>query len=602
MRLAILWKHRRFLMVLVLFIGLTQYYSWAVAPFEGPDEPEHLAYVAQLLFDRKLPDPRRDFEKPIRQEVAQPPFYYTTAALFTAVRSFPEWQHNINHNPWAGYPAPATSVDNRNQFLMSPDYNVLTDNQRLMVRALRWIRIVSVFYGVITLTGIYLAGHTILPTRNLALFATLAFALTPQVLHSFAVVSNDVAVIAFGALVLATTLVLFKRWNRFSLLLLAGVFMGLAGLSKASGLITWVLPPLSVILGWSQTRAHRSFLTALGYALLPLIIASVISGWWYARSLILFNDPLGIQPHLRMSWALEEPITLTETFQRIPHTFQFLWADFGWGAIRPSWMGYMLPGFIVILSVMGWFRKREFETTQLLLAFYILVGFAAFVRWLQLMEGVYARLLLPYYGALVLLVTVGLNRLSKRVVYWVSAGLGLSALLMVPFVIRPALGPPQLYNEIEIDLKPPVMNFFGPRFLGYQINQEDIQTEKSIQFTLCWAAPPGERPLPVPYPFTLQVISPAGQPVASRESYPGMGNYTLWEPGKAFCDQVNLPIDARLEPGQVYLLWMTLFEYDTKLPVMALSETGEVLPQRWIGHLCYPAEQLSQSGVGRIGC
>lgn len=591
---ARLRNHRRFTILLLVFMGLTQYYSWAIAPFEGPDEPEHLAYIAKLAFEHELPNPQTDFDGPIQQESAQPPLYYLTAALWTALGGISEWEHHLNINYWAGDSGNATGIDNRNQFLMSPDFNVLTDSQKGMVRALRWVRLLSLVYGVLTLVGLYWAGQVIWPhDRQLPMFATLLFALTPVVLHGYAVVSNDVAVISFGALTLATALAIFEQGSQPRLLVLAGVFMGLAGLSKASGLATWALPPAAVLLAGLRTKPRSSLAVLIGNAALPVIIAIAISGWWYVRGYILFDDPLGTQPHLQMDWALEEPRSLAETFDRLPLLFKLLWAEFGWGAIRPGRAGYVVPAAILIISAVGWLKTRQFNLRTLLLVLYVLIGLLAFLRWMQLFVGVYARLLLPYYGAFILLVTIGLSRLPRHVLYWLSGAIGISALLMVSLVIRIALGPPALYDDIDLNLKPPVMNFFGPRFLGYQLDREVVHTGDDLHFTLCWEAPPGDSPLPVPYPFTIQLVGPDNQPVASRESYPGMGTYTLWEPGKAFCDEVNLTIENPLEPGRVYPLWLTLFEYDTKNPVMALSEADEVLPQRWIGAVRSPAEKVS---------
>lgn len=581
-------KHAPFLLLLGLFLLLIFYYMWALPPYEGPDEPEHYAYIMLIRRDGRLPYPPHDHDASfIRQEVGQPPLYYLSAAAFSYLSNgFDSWAHEITENPWRGYPAPASSIDNRNQFLMSPRTNVLSANQRAMVDELQWLRLLSPLYGVLMLTGLYVAALQLVGRRSVATFAVLIFALTPQVLQGFAVVSNDVANLAFGAWIVASSLKLYDTPTSRRWLMLAGLFMALAALAKASALVLWTAPAMALALAWLQGRLSLRQMLVKG--LLVLALAMLVGGWWYVRAQLLYDDALGITPHLDQLWAFPEVIPLIDTLDRWPFTLPFMWANLGWGELRPGPWAYVALYALLALGALGvlWQMRQPHgrDARLLLLAVLALLGFAAFVRWFQIFRGVYGRLYLPYFMALVLVVAWGLQRWPFARIL-LGGAVGVTALLVVPFTLRPALGPPTLYDEIERDLQGPVMDFGNIYFLGYATERDTISSGQDWRLDLCWAAGEADASIPVPYPYTITIFDAERRRIGGRETYPGLGTYTRWPPGKAFCDTVQVPITGEVQPGAEYRIWITLFDLPSTMMLPAVDAEGTLLPERWVGTL-----------------
>ncbi|HUM68279.1 MAG TPA: hypothetical protein PLK31_05470, partial [Chloroflexota bacterium] len=99
----------------LLLIGLSAWYRSLIPPFEGPDEPEHTAYIFWLVENRRLP-PQGEaaWQTPVRQEAGQPPLYYLLAALPTAVGNLMEPTAVYRPNPYFPSAAPGNVPDNKN--------------------------------------------------------------------------------------------------------------------------------------------------------------------------------------------------------------------------------------------------------------------------------------------------------------------------------------------------------------------------------------------------------------------------------------------------------------------------------------------------------
>ncbi|HEX2623521.1 MAG TPA: hypothetical protein VHL11_25345, partial [Phototrophicaceae bacterium] len=125
--MARLSRHRGLVLLCILFWCLVRLNSSVISPFEGPDEPEHLAWILNLRQTGHYPT-YADFDTtPIRQQVGQPPLYYTVASIY----STPFYDAGglnaarVKLNPWIGFHAPATSTDNRNYAMMNTHYQAL---------------------------------------------------------------------------------------------------------------------------------------------------------------------------------------------------------------------------------------------------------------------------------------------------------------------------------------------------------------------------------------------------------------------------------------------------------------------------------------------
>ncbi|MBI5931279.1 MAG: hypothetical protein HY862_18365 [Chloroflexi bacterium] len=586
--MLLLKNHRPFLILILIFLGLTTLYAETVPPFEGPDEGEHFAYVMKLTRTGQFPNPEHDLDTPIRQAAAQAPLYYTTAALFTRLRNFGDWEIHYQTNPWAAYPSAVTGRDNRNHFMMQPRQHAMNHNQRQMSAALQWMRRIAPIYGVLALLGVYWSALAIWPNqKSWAVFTALAYGMNPLLIQTFALASNDVAVIAFGSLTLAAGLQLVNDWRNNRLLVLAGMVMGLAALSKASGLALWIIPPAGIFMGWWQTKQNGRALILRGFAVIA--IASLLAGWWYIRGWILYDDPLGTAPHKAQPWAWQEPQSISQILHRTPILVISFWANFGPGEVRPGKWGYVVPLTILGLGLIGWLYTRPTRHTLLLLLT-VAVGLAALFQWMSMFDLITGRLAYPYYNAFILLIGMGLYHFrSWR--HWFAGALGGMALVMVPAVIIHAFGPPPLRNDVPEHLEGLVIDFGGPRFLGYTVDSNIIHVGDYRHFEFCWQAPSSDEKIPVPYPFSISVTTLDTQLVGKRESFTGMGTYSLWQPNKIFCDDFTLHIEKNVEAGEVYPLQLSMFGLPDGIPIEATvgeSKQRSVI----IGHLWAPAPPI----------
>lgn len=612
-------KHLPLIVLLVMFLLIVRVYGWAITPFEGPDEPLHFAYILKVRETGGLPDPDAEYDTTIAQQVSQAPLYYVSAALFSHLRDFGSLDAEAKGNPWRGYPAPETSRDNRNFYLMSKNH-VLTEGEQNLSDALKWTRLLSAVYGMVAVAGVYWAGVALWPhQRGWALLAAMGLAFNPQALHGFAVVSNDVGAMAFGSWVLAGSLHLLRNWQSRRWLIGTGICMGLAALSKTSGLSLWPVPILAIFLGWLQSRAHQKSvpLSRLFAGWLILVgLASIIGGWWYMRGAILFDDPLGTQPHINMPWGIQEHPSMLEKWpefrDRIPELTRELWARFGWRSVFIKDWGYVLPIVIVVIGVLGWVRgsfasRMNLEGAQtppyryigiilsakvpIILLLTFALGVISLLQWSTISHVVPGRLLLPYYPALVLLLVRGLRQFPQTRV-WAAGALGGVAIIIVPTTIYPAFGRPPLTENPPENLMGEMLDYGQVDFLGFKVDDTRIHIGDLREFTLCWQAEDADVRIPMPYAFALHVIGPDDEVVGRRESYPGLGNYTLWEPGKSFCDTFGLPIGRELKTGQIYRLSLTLLQFETGNRLPNYAPDGSELFTTYIGSLIAPAAKI----------
>lgn len=583
---TLLSQHRLFVALCACFWAMVWLYGAVLPPFEGPDEKEHLAYVLHLRQTGQYPTYDDQAQTPINQQVGQPPLYYTLAALYSLplIDASALDANHVNPNPWTGYPAAPTSTDNRNNTLMNPVHHFLTPEQARLSQAVYALRGLSVVLGWLALTGIYWGGLALWQSPGWAVFAALIFGFAQPVLQTFSAVTNDAAVLAFSALALGGSLQLVRRWDNRRLLVVTGLFLALAALSKVSGLIFYPVAALAVLMGWWQA-GRPNFSRLIRAWLILAVVAGGLAGWWYVRGLVLYADPFGTLPHQQMYWGFAEPQPLNQTLARLPVIAETFWFNAGWGEVRPPGWFYLLPNAVLLAAGLGVLRGlRRVDGRALLLLLVLALGFVALIRWMQTADLVTGRLYLPYTPALALLV-VWAMRHAPWATLWragLSGASGVLAILGAVAVVYPALAAPAFVDAPPADLRGGTADFGVAKLLGYRLENDVLRVGERPEITLCWQAAPGEWAIPVPYAFSVQVITitsrdplQVAEPiVGGRESYPGLGKYTLWQPGSTFCDTFDFPLHENVVPGQEYALFVTLFDPVTTAGIIGYSPDG----------------------------
>ena len=587
------YRHTPLLLLMAIFAALVILYGRTLGPFEGPDEEEHFAYVTYLMNEKRLPDWETDFEPAIHQEVSQAPLYYVTAALWGQLIPLETWTGNPVRNPWwPGVGVGAIPTTNHNHYLMKEDQHILNENLFAMSHAVEWLRLTSIGFGFITLAGMYWAGLALWQDRRWSLLAVIFMALTPELLQVFSTISNDTAVIAFSTVTIAASLHLYRQPTiRYRLGAGIGLAMGLAALSKTSGLALWPLP-FVVLLLRSGEFTRRQLTTMAG---LILVTALLVSGWWYIRGWLLFDDPLGTGPHELMSWGRQgNPLTFSELRDYVKTFWPHLWALFGWGFVKPSLWGFLPPLAALVMSAVGWrqwmIRRQQMDWRPfILLVLVTLIGLSSIVYWLMNVSIVPPRLFYPFYSAVILLVVHGLTRFPKLRLWW-AALFGSLALIIIPTTLHPTYGLPALFDTPPNDLQGQQIDFDGATLLGYNFQVQD-ESRHIYEISLCWMAP-AEQPYLMVHPFALSILNSEQESVADLISHTGGGRYTAWQPGKGFCDPYTIALPP--DPAQAYLVMVNLYDLNTDQMLFGNELDGTPRESGFIGMIGFSGERVSR--------
>lgn len=548
-------------------MALVLWYGQHIPAFEGPDEQRHFAYVSKVALEGQLPHPEDDVDTLIRQQAGQAPFYYVSTALFLKLRDFGTWEIEPQANLWWEKDRSERIDDNLNHFLMSPDVHAMSLEQQHLAEVLQWARLASVGYGLLTIAGVYWAGLALWPQRRTwALWAAMMMALTPQLIHAFAMVSNDAAVIAFSTLVLAGALHLLRDYRQWRVLIFTGVMMGLAVLSKANGLAIWPIPILAVLASWwGQRQVGEDLWQAVRRLVMPLALLGTLAllcgGWWVIRAWWLYGDAFGLQPHAQQSWFMDSPQwpSLGYALSEFAKGMRDMWINFGWGKIRPALWGY-IPALVLIVGGVVGLIKQKLDRRIWLLALVLGLGAAAYLQWMRLSYSTPGRLMFPYYGAFVLLMAWGWGYWGRVGRVWMAGALGALVIVLVPLTLDVAFGYPRLFETLPDDVEEVAFVFGEAELVGYRVEDGEIRAGAKIDIRLCWRVDSVLAAVDMPYAFSVQIMDERGGIFGERASYFGMGHYTRWQSGKIFCDKVEVKLSPEMVAGKAYQIGVDVFE------------------------------------------
>jgi hypothetical protein len=585
--------HRHFVALLLIYLFIARVYEWALPPLEHFDAKYHFSYVAKIRNDLELPYPPIDGadENGVFQQSGSPPLYYVTAALLSLLDRAPSAP--LIPNPWNAELVSRRSNDNRYLHLMNPDQHAM--NPRLVdyINSVHSARLASHLFGLVGLIAVYGGAYSLWKNQHIALLSAGFVAFNPKFLQETTAITNDSAAIAFGALIIWMAILLIDRWRQSRWTVVAGIVMGLAALSKANALSMWAIPCLAVAYGWFRDTQDQALLQRLRLGLRPILsmlfVAILVGGWWYIRGWILFDDPLGFNPHRNTEWGITQGPALLDFLQEIPTKSTEMWNDLGGGTIDvPTW-SYYLVGIWLLAALWSW-RHLPKQIEVAFLSISLLLGIVGLWRWAQVSYIVPGRLMMPYFTALALLVGWGVGQYCRWLQSLFLGSLGATALITAFVSLHFAFAAPLLLDNAPDDLQGQPIIFDLPegdhvRFLGYRVDDEHIQQGQSRQFTLCWQGIGQHDTINVDDAFALDIITnDLERRIGVRQSMMGMGRYTLWKNEAIFCDDFWLEITGETQPGQSYMLTLTMLEYISK---NALPANGFR-----IGSLWHPAPQI----------
>ncbi len=588
--------------LVAVYLALAVMYSAVVPLFESPDEVWHYEYIRWLAAGKGLAAPEDVGVAPWAQEGSQPPLYYLLGAVITAFIPAENADAVIRYNVH-------TAVGNAEAF----------GNKNFMLhgRADAWpwqgaalaahlTRLFSVLLGAVTVALTYRIARLVLPGWVAA--ATLAAALvafSPQFLFISASTNNDnlVTMLATVTLYLCVRLLTGETPPTWRAWVVVGGVVGLAALSKISGLLLLAPAALTVAAVARRTRSWRMFGQA---ALLTGGAALVAAGWWYLRNWLLFGDPLLLSVMFAGVPPQATPASAAELLALAPGIWRSTWAVFGWFNVLAAPWVYSFYTALTALAVagwgVGWIGRRLSAgvhwTSLALLTSWLGVVVIAVVRWAQISYA-QGRLLFPALAALTTLMAGGLVLLAPmrwrhRLVWGLTLLLaGIAA--VTPFVwILPAYPPPPVVDAAAISGAPLARFDAGPVLLGAALSPTEVRAGDSIDVTLYWRT---TQEMWVDYSVFVHAVDGDGIVQAQHDSHPGAGAYPTraWRSGEIIEDRHRLTAPAGAPaPGALRIVAGL---YDAATGARLASDQGEAVT---LGEVLVLADADALPGATRI--
>ncbi|MCP4537080.1 MAG: hypothetical protein GY832_08025 [Chloroflexi bacterium] len=551
----------------ILYILVGVIYALVTPVLEKPDEDGHYGYILYMREHHALPP--LTFADGFPSEYKQPPLYYLIALTMTAwLPDDADPDHLLVTNPYRDLSVPGHRNDNRNIFLHPPYLTPLALGARL----------ISLLFGLGTVIVSHFLASQLLPKTSWFPIATAAvLGFQPQFLYMATAVNNDVAIAFFGALALAILIHRLQKGHSTHFAVWMGGILGLASITKVSGLVFFPLTALALLL------IHRGFRRSFFRdGIIILLVALLVGGWWYARNAWLYDDPLSIGVHISGdTTARSFGQRIRHDLSSIEHTF---WANPSRTFVSQMWLdkiiiwwGRISLGLFALSFVVNRQHHASRITPQawiVLLSWPITFFLLLITYWTQEASWAYGRLLFPAIASIALLFVAGwlyaFPYSWRRIVMPVSAGLVVIVSILIPFVsIYPLYHPWRKWAEEQIEYPMDVIYTelaTGSRvahLVGYNVPEPFATPGTYTPVELCWKplAQTNTRYTIFVHLLDLSQLDTHSSPGVwgSRRTYPGLGNLPTdrWTPGKVFCDEVMVhvspdaptPLAAAIEVG-----------------------------------------------------
>ena len=559
-----IWSRWGPVAIVAAFCILGVIYSVVIPLFEAPDEIWHFSFARVLAAQRRLPVQSTEGKNVWLREAGQPPLYYLVAAPVIVLQDTSDFPDFVRFN--AAHPAvtPGSESDSPNVFIHTSYEKFPYQGAAL---AVHFVRLLSVVWGAMAVTGTYLLAREVVPSRtNLALFAASITAFNPHFIFISSVVNNDACAAAVCVLALWLTVRVvresqetgFARKHLVSASVL-GFVLGLALLTKMSALALLPLVVLALALIWWRDRDLRALLMR-GAVVFGL--AGLIGGWWYVRNWLLYGDPLGWG-----IWLMDIPVVrigLIELVHQFGHVAASYWSPYD-GLFPPevfwalSLLAVLAVAGLLKLSVRRGAWAGEEPEGLILAGTWVVLLFLSLVRYMRTTPSDEGRLLFPGIAALSLFLALGLEAFVPQ--RWASAvatiaGVGLLILgVAIPFgAIAPRYASPLVTATEGFPMAATFENAIFVRraedgqvrelhLLGMGMSPDVVQSGEMVDVKLYWEA---RSPPPVDLRAIVQIWTVGGRFLGQRDTTPAGEIYPpdLWQQGDVVRDVYRIRIDG----------------------------------------------------------
>lgn len=581
--------------LVALFVILAGYYSITTPIFEAPDELWHFDVITALAHGRFA-----NAYGESRQEATQPPLYYALGALIWHVSPSPPSQVVLQRNPYFDYHVAGTT--NKNLIYHGNAYERFP--YASIARTVHLIRLLSVVFGALTILGVFRLGRLIAPARPLVAFLSAGFcAFDPQFDFLSGAITNDAAIIATST----WTLVFLAEWLRRSTnvstvptdasstassagasdsgyLFRIALALGLALLSKATAL------GLAGVVGLALLRygySGETFIERLRRSVTVVGGATLLGGWWYVRSVILYGDPIGASVH-SIALGRTTPFTLHEAIYDLFTLSLSFFARFGWTNVAPpEWV----PLAFVAVSVVGLvlaLRRRESWRDPITVVQLTWVGviLLLFYAWQIRIPAPQGRLIFPAIASLATLWALGitsvLDRLKRPFGYVIASGIGVTALTATAILPSAVIAPAYVPTALRLDpalpatATPAHVRFANSvELVGYDLESSSVRPGAPATITLYWRRLAPTKELSI----SVHLVDHSGHVVAGTDASlaPGLPAI-MWPTDRTIQVVAKTKLPANVSSPQMLQVGLNVY-YATKgtihyLPIQGKSDAG----------------------------
>lgn len=320
-------------LILAAYTALAILYAARTPMWQAPDEPAHFNYVLYLHEQGALPVLRAgDYDQAqlerlkasrfagnpdvsaVRYESHQPPLYYALGSVL-----------------WYALPGEAWP-------------------RLLSLRLLS-----ALFGGLVVLAVFAIARHIFPQSAGAPLLAAAFVAFIPQHLAIAAAANNDSLGELLLSLMALLAVVRLRTVDDRRHLLLAGVLLGLAFLTKLTAYAGAVILAAGE-LGRLRLAGRRDGRRWLGALSAIALAALVVGGWWFVRNALVYGptDLVGLQNHDAVVVGQPRTALNVDALRHFAGTmFQSFWGMFGWMGVLIDARLYALLALLTGMTALG---------------------------------------------------------------------------------------------------------------------------------------------------------------------------------------------------------------------------------------------------------
>lgn len=545
--------------VVVIFMICGLMYDSATPLFEGLDEVWHYAMVKRLADGESLPVVEPGVDTAWRQEGLQPPLYY---AILSAATNWVDTSDYASHrmltstNLTIGLPHDEEGEKFWYYHTRSEDFPYR--NTALAVHIGRWISMIMAAGTVVLSYGL---ARELFPRWNHVATLTAAIvAFNPGFLFVSNQVNNDNLTNLLGA---AAAMLMARLWKRgFSpyLSIWMALLCSMLALTKLNGIS--IILALAILTCWYAAK-HHMWKQYLHLVLICGAAIALISGWWYARNVVLYGSPFPMEIH--RSFVTTRSLTFLEVLKQYWGYHVSYWGVFGLSNVLLPTPAYQIYAFFSWVALAGvgiwtWRHRRTAHRTLPIPVVLVAIMLLSTLYWTRTAPGPAGRLSYPAIGAISLLAAIGILSIVPRGWQGYSSALLASIMaivaLVVPFMsIRPSyelamLRPPLASDGITMQY--PLEAYLGDviKLAGFDVTRT---SEYDMLVTMHWVVLSRTDEHLIVF---VHLLDSDGILVTGHDGVPLDSMYPseVWSPGEWLADTHSLRVSEGFEQGEYQLV------------------------------------------------